>query len=119
MDRTRQTAILVTPKGSALQVLPKDSPASSRYSWIDDVVCDANSIVSEDDVAAYLARLPVPHSFELIWHPRTGIPLFNRWWTREQFFQGSSKYYVLQKQLTLEQENLFNVLEGSTIAEIY
>ncbi|KAJ1425974.1 hypothetical protein SESBI_10701 [Sesbania bispinosa] len=66
MAHTRQTASRVPPEGSASQVPPEDYAASGCYSWIDDVMRDANSIVSKDDVAAYLASLPVPPSFEPI-----------------------------------------------------
>ncbi|KAJ1395716.1 MFS general substrate transporter [Sesbania bispinosa] len=56
------------PEGSISQAPPEGSATATSYSWIDDVVHDANSIVSEDAAFAYLASLLEPPSFELI-HP--------------------------------------------------
>ncbi|KAJ1430140.1 hypothetical protein SESBI_07924 [Sesbania bispinosa] len=59
MARTRKIASRVPRESSASQsqVPPEDSDASGRYSWIDNVVRYSNSVVSEDDIAAYLASL--------------------------------------------------------------
>ncbi|KAJ1438421.1 hypothetical protein SESBI_03030 [Sesbania bispinosa] len=61
MAYIRRTVSRVPPGGSASQSQAPlgDSDASDRYSWIDSTVCDAHSLVSEDDATTYLASFPV------------------------------------------------------------
>ncbi|KAJ1396799.1 hypothetical protein SESBI_32320 [Sesbania bispinosa] len=56
-------------------------------------------------------RLGMP----IFWrNPATDNPLFNRWWTREHFFQSSNRYYVLYKQLNLKKKRIFDALDEAT-----
>ncbi|KAJ1376637.1 hypothetical protein SESBI_49731 [Sesbania bispinosa] len=99
---------------------------------------EVESLVSVDDGIAYIAFLPGTPCFDLIrpseservchrprvvtrpgvhpfWkHPRTGDLLFNRWWTREHYFQSSNSYYVNREKLSGELENFLTILEQVT-----
>ncbi|KAJ1412243.1 anucleate primary sterigmata protein A [Sesbania bispinosa] len=66
MARTR-TASHVPLRGSASQSQPPagDSYVSDKYSWIEESVREANSVVFEDDTTAYMESLPEAPCFEL------------------------------------------------------
>ncbi|KAJ1433884.1 Myosin heavy chain-like [Sesbania bispinosa] len=159
MSRTRRSVSRVSLEGSASHVPPEGSVPSGRYKWVDDVVRDANSIVSKDDDAAYLASFSEPPPFQLIeptmedricdcpglessedwncsfryefwrvvsrpgvpafWrYPRTGVPLFNRWWTREHFMQSSNNYYLLDAAEDDITALLDSMVDGNSVAEM-
>ncbi|KAJ1422496.1 hypothetical protein SESBI_12989 [Sesbania bispinosa] len=59
---------------------PAPSSSPNRYAWVDDGMRDACSVVSEDDVAAYLASLPEPpllNSSVRIWKFRCDRPILD------------------------------------------